>query len=228
MGNKNALWDVYGPERDVPTSAQMYVLTSEQFNWIASLVVGTNDVFTFQIPYPFYVDQQSQAIIFHRIDFIHRRTLLNSPSVSTRRRLQVDLQYSDKEPAADWDGAGEDTEDESIQAMFDGPFLVGESSEHGSSAPDADATVPFLYPDSAITNVHYYPPDRNGLDAFFPVTVVLTNMSFSRDLVDEVADAEDNNAFDSLFLRCFFTTRNLTAQERAMMNSEYYGLVPLS
>ncbi len=223
------IWRTY-PEgagsRTVPNKAQMYVLTNEQFGFIASLVTTVNDVFSFQIPYPFYVNHRERAIIFHRLDFIFRGLDQNSPTVGIQPRLQVDIQYSDKEPAADWNGAGEDVEDENTQAMFDGPFIFGQDLDSG--APDADATIPIQLKNARIVNYHYFPPDRDGLDAFFPVTIVFTNMSFDRDLVDQVADIATFSAFESVSLRCYFTERALTPQEKAMMKSEYYGLVPLS
>lgn len=219
-------WVNYGAERRVSNDARMYVLTNEQINLIASLVTTTNDVFSFQIPYPFYLDQQEKAMIIERIDFIHREFNATSPKTTDNERLSVDLQYSDKEPAANWDGAGEDVEDENIQAMFDGPFIFG--SDGWSGAPDADATLVVMVPGNYITNVHYYPPDNNGLDAFFPVTVVFTNMSYSRDLVDQTVDKATFAAFEAISLRIYFTTRNLTPQEKSLMATEYYGMVPFS
>lgn len=219
-------WVDYGVPRRVPSNARMYVLTNEQINFIASLVSGVNDIFSFQIPYPFYVNQQEKAIIYHRIDFILRRRNVGAISAGTLDKLSIDLQYSDKEPAADWDGAGEDGEDENIQAMFDGPFVVGFQGE--TMAPDTDATLAVLVPVNGLINVHYYPPDGNGLDAFFPVTVVMTNMSADRDLVDQIADAANFSLFESFYVRCYFTERQLTSREREMMQSEYYGLVPYS
>lgn len=220
------MWIDYGHSRTVPRNAQMYVLTNEQINFIASLVVGTNDVFTFQIPYPFYVDQTEMAIVFHRIDFIYRQTAVNRVTASAHNRIQVDLQYSDKEPAADWNGDGEDVEDENIQAMFDGPFVIGENKY--AMAPDTDALLAVQVALTSIINCHYYPPDAGGLDAFFPVTVVFTNMTHDRDLVDQIADAQNFTTFERVFLRIFFTTRRLSQAEKNLMNSEYYGLVPLS
>ncbi len=219
-------WVDYGVPKRVPNNSQMYVLTNEQLNFIASLVTTTNDVLSVQIPYPFYVDQREEAIVFHRLDFMLRTRDVGNPTAGTSQRLQIDLQYSDKEPAVDWDGAGEDGEDENIQAMFDGPFTIG--ANKWTMAPDADATIPVAFPASNNINVHYYPPDNNGLDAFFPVTVVLTNASFDRDIEDQVADAATFSIFERFYIRCFFTTRKLTRQEKMMMNSEFYGLVPLS
>ncbi len=223
-GNPGDMWVDYGVPRRVPNSARTYTLTNEQCNFISNLVVGTNDIFSFQIPYPFYVDQREEAVVFHKIDFILRRNPLELSALSTQQRLTVDLQYSDKEPAADWNGLGEDVEDENIQAMFDGPFMIGLTG--WSKAPDADATVPMVAPGLQLTNVHYYPPDFNGLDAFFPVTAVLMNNSYDRDLVDQTADAADFGAQEGFYVRPYFTTRKLTAQEKDMMTSEYYGLVP--
>lgn len=219
-------WEDYGVPRRVSNKAQMYNLTNEQMGFIASLVTGTNDVFSFQIPYPFYIDQREEAIVIERMDFILRSIDHNQPGVSVQRRLQVDLQYSDKEPAADWNGAGEDIEDENIQAMFDGPFLFGADEPH--MAGDTDATLAVLVPSSLLKNVHYYPPDNNGLDAFFPVTVVFTNMSYDRDLVDQIADAATFDWFERVGIRIFFHTRNLTPTEKSLLATEYYGMVPLS
>lgn len=220
------IWYDYNPPRTVPNNALEYTLTNEQINLVASLVVGMNDVFSFQIPYPFYVDQREEAVIFHKLDFMQRSPVRTSPLSTDLARLQVDLQYSDKEPAANWDGNSEDVEDENTQAMFDGPFLIGWNNE--SAAPDADALLMTLFPDNSIKMCHYYPPDRDGLDAFFPVTVVLTNQSFSRDLLDQIADTADYAAFERFSMRCWFTTRKLTSKERDMMTSEYYGIVPFA
>lgn len=225
-GGIGDMWVNYGPERDVPVDAQMYVLTNEQYNFIASLVTGVNDVFSFQIPYPFYINHRTHAIIFHRIDFLFRSKDEPQITTSIQARLQIDLQYSDKEAAANWDGVGEDVEDENIQAMFDGPFMVGHNK--GGMAPDTDAGLSVYTLNSSIVNVHYYPPDRNGLDAFFPLTVHFTNATFDRDLVEQIPDAASFNAFEKFSIRCYFTVRKLTRQEKNLMQSEYYGLVPLS
>lgn len=220
-------WIDYGVARRVPNRDRMYVLTNEQINLIANLVTGTNDVFSFQLPAPFYIDQRREAMIYDRIDFIFRSKPVNSPSAGAYDRLQVDLQYSDKEPAADWDQSGEDVEDENIQAMFDGPFIFGLNGE--LMAPDTDATLAVNPgPSDHITNVHYYPPDDNGLDAFFPLTVVLSNATFDRDLVDQIGDVATFTAFEKVYIRPYFHTRNLTADEIALMTSEYYGMVPLA
>lgn len=220
-------WVNYPGERGpIPTRSQMYVLTNESVGFIASLVTGVNDVFSFQIPYPFYIDQTQQAIVFHRIDFMLRSFDKGTMTAGTISRLQIDLQYSDKEPAADWNGVGEDVEDENTQAMFDGPLIIGDNKWSG--APDTDATLAIIVPASNRINCHYYAPDSNGLDAFFPVTVILTNQSFDRDLVDQVADLATFSVFENFSMRCYFTVRDLSAAEKALMTSEYYGLVPLS
>lgn len=229
MSAADNVWSDYGVPRRVSNKAQMYVLTNEQIGFIASLVTGTNDVFSFQIPMPFYIDQQNQAVIYERIDFIFRFNHLNDPTLSNQNRLQVDLQYSDKEPAANWDGSGEDVEDENIQAMFDGPFLFGQGLRPTSAEiAAAGTTLIGVYPSINSTSVHYYPPDSNGLDAFFPVTVVFTNQTFGRDVADQVADVGTFTAFENVSLRCYFRVRNLTPSEKALMTSEYYGLVPYS
>lgn len=221
------LWSDYGVPARVPNNARMFNLTNEQIGIIASLVTTTNDVFSWQIPYPFYVDQENVAMIIWRMDFIYRTKITNPPAAAgVYDMIQVDIQYSDKEPATNWDGAGEDTEDENIQAMFDGPFIFGETGETGEA--DADGTITIMIDPLIVGNVHYYPPDGNGLDAFFPVTVVFTNMSYDRDIVDNVADPATMAGFEKIGVRVFFTTRNLTPQEKSMIRSELYGLVPLS
>lgn len=220
-----AEWIDYGVPRRVPNNARMAVLTNEQINLIASLVVGTNDVFSGQIPGPFYVDQREEAIIFHRIDFYMRSALNFGGNAGARSRVLIDLQYSDMEPAADWNAVGEDTEDENIQAMFDGPFLVGQKFNLGV---DTDAPEPVLVPVDGSQNVHYWPPDNDGLDAFFPVTFLLTNVSSSVDTVDLVVDAENFTNFEHFGIRYYFTTRPLTQKEKDMMTSEYYGIVPFA
>lgn len=219
-------WEDYGVPRRVPNSGRMFVLTNEQLRFIASLVTSTNDVLSVQIPYPFYIDQEEEAMIIDRMDFILRAKNNFGPTTGVQNILQVDLQYADKEPAADWDGAGEDVEDENTQAMFDGPFWFGNVGWSG--APDADATLTVIVPNQNLVNVHYWPPDNNGLDAFFPVTIVFTNQSFDRDLVDQIADAATFSFFERVSVRVFFRTRKLTAQEQSMIRSEFYGLVPLS
>lgn len=219
-------WEDYGVPRRVPNSGRMFVLTNEQLRFIASLVTSTNDVLSVQIPYPFYIDQEEEAMIIDRMDFILRAKNNFGPTTGVQNILQVDLQYADKEPAADWDGAGEDVEDENIQAMFDGPFWFGITGWTGVG--DADATIPLMVPSISVWNVHYFPPDRNGLDAFFPVTIVFTNTSYDRDLVDQNADPATFSFFERVYVRVFFTTRKLTAQEQSMIRSEFYGLVPLS
>ncbi len=220
------MWVDYGNPRDVPNDAMMYVLTNEQINFIAAMVRTTNDVFSFQMPYPFYIDQREQAIIFHRIDFIWRTRDFGTLSASVQNRLEINLQYSDKEPAVDYDGIGEDAEDENMQAMFDGPFVIGDNKWSG--AADVDATLAVVVPNSNTVCVHYYPPDKDGLDAFFPLTVVFVNQSFDRDLVDQTADIADFSLFERVSIRNYFTVRNLTSREKSLMNDEYYGLVPLS
>lgn len=219
-------WYVYGPERSIPNNARMYVLTNEQINFIASLVSGTNDVLSLQIPGPFYVDQRKEAIVFHRIDFIMREQFNTSPSALGRFKLAINLQYSDKEPAANWNNDGEDVEDENTQAMFDGPILVGHNN--WSAEGDADATLMVVYPDTDMRCCMYYPPAKKGLDAFFPVTVVLVNASADRDLVDQAADVVTFSTFEQFSMRCWFTTRKLTKRERDMMTTDYYGLIPFS
>jgi len=47
-------------------------------------------------------------------------------------------------------------------------------------------------------------------------------------LVDQNADAADFADFEKVSVRVYFTTRGLTAQEKSMIRSEFYGLVPLS
>lgn len=224
MSQNNAGWVDYGVPRMVPNDARMYVLTNEQLNFIASLVATTNDVLSVQIPGPFNVDQNEQAFIIHRMDFILRER----PNVgsSTHNILQVDLQYSDKEPAADWNGVGEDAEDENTQAMFDGPFYFGQTGP--IFAADADATLAVVAPGITIGNVHYYPPDDDGLDTFFPVTIVFTRQTYDSDLVDQVVDQATFSAFEEVSLRIFFTVRDLTAREKDLMESEFYGVVPFA
>lgn len=218
-------WIDYGVARPVPNKALMYVLTNEQINLIANLVVGTNDVFSFQIPYPFYIDQRTEAVIAHRMDFYLRAQANFSGNSGNRNRLLINLQYSDREPAVDWNSAGEDAEDENIQAMFDGPFLVGFKSNVPIGATNI-TPIPIEVDD--VQNVHYYPPDRDGLDMFFPVTIVLVNASSSTDVADLAVDTADFAGIEQFGMRIYFTTRKLTQQERDMMTSEYYGLVPFS
>ncbi len=226
MSNNAAGWADYGVPRMVPNNARMYVLTNEQLNFIASLVATTNDVLSIQIPGPFNVDQNEQAFIIHRMDFIIRQRPVTGAIASGHSLLQIDLQYSDKEPAANWNGNGEDVEDENTQAMFDGPFFVGETGP--TMAPDADATLAVSQHGVVLSNVHYYPPDEDGLDTFFPVTIVITRQSYDLDLVDQIADQIDFAAFETFSVRIFFTVRDLTTREKQLMESEFYGVVPFA
>jgi len=226
MGNLHG-WEDYGVPNKVPKNARMFVLTNEQQGLIASLVTTTNDVFSWQVPYPFYVDQENVAMIIWRMDFVYRAKNRGGQALNEIRHiLQVDIQYSDKEPASNWDGAGEDTEDENIQAMFDGPFYFGELGP--TFAPDADAALAVVVPAVTITNVHYYGPDGDGIDAFFPVTIVYTNMAQDAELIDQIADPATFSDVENVSVRIYFTTRNLTPQEKSQIRSEFYGLVPLS
>lgn len=220
------IWFNYGEPRAVPNKTRQYVLTNEQVGFVASLVTTVNEIFSFQIPGPFYIDQREEAIIYHLIDFIIRAPALNSPVASDQGRLQVDLQYSDKEPAATWDGVGEDVEDENTQAMWYGPFIIGRNG--WSSAADTSAPEAVFVPDNVNRCCHMYSPDRDGMDSFIPITVVLTNQSFSRDLDDGVADAASFTQFERFSMRCWFTTRNLTQKEKDLMATSYYGLIPFA
>lgn len=224
--SKASGWEDYGVPRSVPVDARMYVLTNEQLNFIASLVATTNDVLSVQIPGPFNVDQNEQAFIIHRMDFIMRTRPSTSVTATANNILQVDLQYSDKEPAADWNGNGEDVEDENTQAMFDGPFFFGQTG--GAMAPDTDATLAVNGPGHSLVNVHYYPPDDDGLDTFFPVTIVFTRQTYDLDLVDQVPDQVDFTAFEIVSVRIFFTVRDLSPREKDLMESEFYGVVPFA
>lgn len=164
--------------------------------------------------------------MYERIDFMYRASNRAKNVTTDHMKLQIDLQYSDKEPAADWDGAGEDVEDENIQAMFDGPMYIGEVED--TFAPDTDATLAVQTAVNLLQNVHYFPPTRKGLDAFFPVTVVLTNASYDLPLITQVLAAADFVQFERFSMRIFFTVRNLTAQEKSLIANKAYGLVPLA
>lgn len=226
MPSESEVWFNYGEPRLLPNNTRQYVLTNEQVGFIASLVTGTNEIFSFQIPGPFYIDQREEAIIYEQIDWIMRAPAINSPVTSAQGRLQIDLQYSDKEPAATWDGVGEDVEDENTQAMWYGPMLIGRNG--WSSAPDTNADTLVLVPDNVNRCCHMFPPDKNGMDSFFPITVVLTNQSFARTLATGAAAIQTFSQFERFSMRCWFTTRKLTSKEKDMLATDYYGLIPFA
>lgn len=203
--------ELYGfpQNHDIPNEADFYVLSNEDIGFIASLVVGTNESFTFPIPYPASMDLMNETMIIHAIEFIFARAQENEGGGGIFN-LNAFLEYLDFEFDADSSFDDGDDDDEIFKAMFAGPINFGMLA----GAPTASASVEVRNTWADLNRhakyIHFAP-----LDCLYPLRVTFVNNSYTEALASGARTAANFTQFEYVYLRIWFTKRNLTAAEKA-------------
>jgi len=210
----------YHQPRILPDNIKAVVWTNENFGFVAALVTGTNDVYSFALPMPSTITLGKQTIILHALEII--KIGANGPSLGTViENLDVYFQMlrRDFTVVGPSDGLA-DAHDESMKATFAGPMFIGERI--GGNVPTANTQQQWVEMDGD-RNAMWWSPNKKGLRLNRPLIIHLVNRSTVITLATgAAADATFSN-FEQVMLRAWYVPSNLSKKERTMWTG-YTGL----
>jgi hypothetical protein len=204
-GFPEAIAKLWPDERE---GLDFYVLSNEDIGFIANLVAGTNDVFSFALPYPSSIDLFDETIKVWAIEFIHNDP--HQANVATFHGLLAYMSMLDKEFAATFLGNGSDSEDENLKAHFAGNIYFGNNKMSVTATAAVEGMERHM---DMMQQAIYFPPVP--LDLVTPLYIQLVNMNVTVALATNVPTAANFTEFEKVMLRVWFTRRKLTSSEKS-------------
>ncbi len=206
----------YPESHKVPATADFYVLSNEDIGFIADLVVGTSDTYSFALPYPSYIELDEDTMVVHAIEFMHNQAN-RCKTTLVPEGLLVYLSFLDKEFPGNFVGVLSDGTDEEMKAQGWGPFYFGDYkyTSVSTAALEGDRNN-----EEALLHIQFRP--HQGLDCFTPLYIQFVNQAATITLTSSAVAAKDFTKWEGVTLRVWFTERKLTASEKDMRKAFKY------
>jgi len=206
-------WDTYGQQRTMPDDIDFYTLSNEDIGFTAALVSGTNNVYSFALPYPSGIDLHESTIEVYAIDFMYNsQSRPDAGGTAKADALYIWLSMLDKEFRAAWSGDLSDTEDSELKAQFDGPIYIGQTEVY-----DTDVAEGF-FRQGLVRSTRYFPPNKK-MDLITPLYIQFLRQSYTYSSTTAPSPS-DFGDFELISLRVWFTPRKLTGSEKNARNNQ--------
>ncbi len=212
-----AVHGTYGPERVLPEDVDFVWYDNLNLGWTAALVDGTNNVFSFSMPYPAGMNLFEETIDLYRNDLIN----LAGIDLNGLVFRGTDWYFSmlDKEFDNDWVGIANVANTEQLKSQFDGPIYLGDHWAHltGAARSLPSDAIPI---NTSTRIVHYYPPVKK-LKLVTPMFVQVKGWTWTVTLATGAVAPTADYALQTTFaFRMFFKVRRLTADERSVRSDQ--------
>lgn len=203
-----------GMRRQYSRQADFAWMSNEDQGWIATLVTNTNDNEEFSKAYVASIDLFEETEIFEAVETMHHNTIPTQYHKSNGLIvLGLLCWYSmlDKPLTATFQGAGADTEDETMKTFLGGPYFVGQNHFGKSEAGANDSIAYGGQLDHTVHN-HWTPPQN--MRARTPIFKKLTNVSAAVAETTGILTEASHANFENYAERDWWRPSRLRSRER--------------
>jgi len=195
----------------MPSNADHVWVVNEDLGLNANLVTGVNDTFETTLPYPSEWDPDSEVMMVYEVD----HTIQSQDRSKDDAFLNwLGIQYSMVDRSADalYRGDLTDIRDEWMKSLFTSPMHFGTSEGHLTGVAATEVTRLLLD-----VNRHAVFHPKLRLPTFFPIFLEIWNQASLFATATGVDTNTDFAAFEAVALHYWYTIRQMTSRERAMI-----------
>lgn len=204
---------LYGFPAPVPFGVDFVVFSNEDLGRTVPYSAGV-DNFQLAMPYPSSLNLWEESLMVYTIEFHQHSSPFPKSSTTNIGGEIVYLSMLDDTFGANWAGSLSDADDEAMKSKFAGPFYYGDHGANITATAAAEGNWRLL--DRREIAV-YYPPEPLDLvtPLFITWSTAFSNITLA---TNAVAQDDDANNTELMFIRVWFTVRPYASSELEFLN----------
>lgn len=204
---------LYGFPAPVPFGVDFVIFSNEDLGRVDAYAAGT-DNFQLAMPYPSSLNLWEESLMVYAMEFHQHSSPFPKASLTFIGGEIVYLSMLDDTFLDNWGGQLGDNDDEAMKSKFAGPFYYGDHATNLTASAAVEGSHRTL--DRREVAV-YYPPEP--LDLVTPLFITWSSAFSNFTLAtNAVAQDDDANPTELIFIRVWFTVRPYSSTELEFLN----------